>query len=98
MAIVTSTPNEENRVSVYDIPDNVLNQYAIEGEKAAQMFPESNKPANEEIPRSSRAMSPTRVQNLERVGEVQAYSDWCVCRHLVCNADSCWWVYYCCWC
>lgn len=98
MAILTSTPGEGNKVSVYDVPDSVLQQYAITGEKAAQMFPESKKASGSEIPKGSAAMSATRVENAESLGEVQAYNDVCVCRQLLCNAYGCWWNYYYCYC
>lgn len=98
MAILTSTPREGNKVTIYDVPDNILQQYAISPDKAAQMFPESGKHAGEEIPKSTAAMSATRVDNAESLGEVQAYSDICVCRELLCNAYGCWWHYYYCYC
>ncbi|PWT92795.1 MAG: hypothetical protein C5B55_05620 [Blastocatellia bacterium] len=98
MAIVTSTPGEGNKVNIYDIPDSVLNQYAITGEKAAAMFPERPGASGNDIPKSSAAMSPTRVENAEGLGEVQAYNDVCVCRQLLCNAYGCWWHYYYCYC
>src|SRR6266496_2316253 len=98
MAILTSTPGEGNKVSVYDISDSVLAQYAISGEKAAQMFPESQKATGNEIPKSNAAMSATKVENAESLGEVQAYGDVCVCRQLLCNAYGCWWHYYYCYC
>ena len=98
MAILTSTPGEGNKVSVYDVPDSVLQQYAVTGEKAAQMFPESKKSSGSEIPKSSAAMSATRVENAESLGEVQAYNDVCVCRELLCNAYGCVWHYYYCYC
>ena len=98
MAILTSTPGEGNKVNVYDIPDNVLQQYAVSGDKAAQMFPESKKQSGGEIPKSTGAMSATRVENAESLGEVQAYNDVCVCRTLYCNAYGCWWHYYYCYC
>lgn len=98
MAILTSTPGTGNEVKVYDIPDGVLSQYALSGDKAAQMFPESAKASGSEIPKSSGAMAATRVENAESLGEVQAYGDVCVCRQLLCNAWQCWWHYYYCYC
>jgi len=98
MAILTSAPGEGNKVNIYDIPEGVLEQYAITGEKAASMFPESGKAAGNEIPKAEAAMSPTRVENAESLGEVQAYNDVCVCRRLLCNAYGCWWHYYYCYC
>jgi hypothetical protein len=97
MAILTSTPGAENEVKVYDVPDNVLEQYAVSGDKAAQMFPE-NKQSGSEIPKSSAEMSPSRLDNAEGLAEVQAYSAICVCRQLYCNAWRCWWHYYYCYC
>ncbi len=98
MAIVTSTPGEGNNVNVYDVPDNILQQYAVSGDKASQLFPESKKPSGDQIPKSTGAMSATRVDNAESLGEVQAYNDICVCRELLCNVYRCWWHYYYCYC
>jgi hypothetical protein len=98
MAILTSTPGADNKVNIYDVPEDVLAQYAITGEKAAGMFPESAKAAGDEIPKSGADMSPTRVENAESLGEVQAYNAVCVCRQLLCNAYGCWWNYYYCYC
>ena len=98
MAIVTSTPGEGNDVTIYDVPDDVLKQYAIAGDKAASMFPEGKGSASAEIPKSTAAMSPTKLENAEGLAEVQAYNDICVCRELLCNAYGCWWHYYYCYC
>jgi len=98
MAILTSTPGEGNDVSVYDVPDDVLKQYAITGDKAAQMFPEGKVSASADIPKATPEMSPTRLENAEGLAEVQAYSRICVCRELLCNAYGCWWHYYYCYC
>jgi hypothetical protein len=98
MAILTSTPGTDNKVSIYDVPDSVLSQYAITGEKAAQMFPESQKKSGGDIPKSTAAMNATKMKNAESLGEVQAYGDICVCRQLWCNAYGCWWEYYYCYC
>jgi len=99
MAILTSTPGEGDQVSVYDIPDNVLQQYAITGEKAAKMFPESGGAAESDaIPQSKGAMAVTKVANAESLAEVQAYNSICICRILRCNWHRCWWYYYYCYC
>jgi len=97
MAILTSTPGEGNEVKVYDVPDDVLQQYALAGEKAAQMFPEKGE-AISAIPKATGAMNPTRLENPESLAEVQAYAHICVCRELLCNAWRCWWHYYYCYC
>lgn len=97
MAIVTSNPGKDNEVTVYDVPDDVISQYALSGDKAAQMFPEGSG-AVSGIPKSSAEGSPTRLENAESLGEVQAYSHICVCRQLYCNAWRCWWHYYYCYC
>ena len=97
MAILTSTPGQDNEVKVYDIPDNVLQQYAMTGEKAAQMFPEKSA-AGAGIPKATAAMSAVKVENAESLGEVQAYAHICICRELLCNAWRCWWHYYYCYC
>ena len=97
MAIVTSAPGAENQVSVYDVPDDVLKQHAISGEKAAQMFPEG-KASGSGIPKGTPAMGPTKLENAEGLAEVQAYSSICVCRQLICNHHTCWWHYYYCYC
>ena len=98
MAILTSTPGEGNQVSIYDVPDDVIKQYAITGEKAAQMFPEGKAAGGSEIPKGTPAMSPTRLENAEGLAEVQAYSSICICRQLYCNPWRCWWHYYYCYC
>ena len=95
--ILTSTTGDGNKVAVYDIPDDVLSQYAVTGDKAASMFPESSKHAGSEIPKSSGGNA-MKVDNAESLGEVQAYGDICVCRELLCNAYGCWWHYYYCYC
>ena len=97
MAILTSMPGEGSAVGVYDVPDSVLKQYAVSGDKAAQMFPESKKPSGSDIPKSG-GMNAERVENAEGLGEVQAYNDVCICRVLLCNAYRCWWHYYYCYC
>jgi hypothetical protein len=97
MAILTSTPGQGNDVAVYDVPDDVLKQYAITGEKASQMFPESKKTAGTDIPQSGGANA-VKLENSESLGEVQAYSSICVCRELLCNHHTCWWHYYYCYC
>ncbi len=98
MAILTSAPGEGNKVNIYDVPEDVLAQYAITGDKAAAMFPESGKAAGDEIPKSVADMSPTRVDNAESLAEVQAYNGVCVCRQLLCNPYGCWWHFYYCYC
>jgi hypothetical protein len=96
MAILTSTAGADDKVSVYDVPDSVLSQYAVTGDKAAQMFPEAGKTAGAEI--SKAGANKVKVENAESLGEVQAYGDICVCRELLCNAYGCWWHYYYCYC
>ena len=96
MAILTSTPAEGNKVSVYDVPDSVLAQYALSGDKAAQMFPESAKQSGADIPNSSG--KGVKIENTESLGDVQAYNDLCICRRLLCNAYGCWWDFYYCNC
>jgi len=97
MAVLTSA-GEGDQVNVYDIPDDVLKQYAITGDKAAQMFPESSGPSGGAIPQSAGAKAVSHVANAESLGEVQAYSSICICRILRCNHWRCWWYYYYCYC
>jgi len=96
MAILTSSPGEGGEVNVFEVPDDVLAQYAVSADKAAQMFPE--KAATTDIPKATAAMNPTKLDNTESLGEVQAYNRICVCRELYCNAWRCWWHYYYCYC
>ena len=98
MAILTSMPGEGNKCSVYDVPDSVLQQYALSGDKASQMFPESGKASGADIPQSGGGANAVKLENAESLGEVQAYSSICVCRQLLCNAWGCWWNYYYCYC
>jgi len=97
MAILTSSPGADNEVKVFDVPDDVLKQYAVSGDKAAQMFPDKSS-AGAGIPKASANMNPVKVDNTESLGEVQAYAHICVCRELICNAWRCWWHYYYCYC
>jgi hypothetical protein len=97
MAILTSMPGAGDKVGIYDVPDKVLAQYAVPGDKAAAMFPESKKTSGADIPKSG-AANAVKVENAESLGEVQAYSDICICRELLCNAYHCWWHYYYCYC
>jgi len=96
MAILTSSPGEGGEVNVFEVPDDVLAQYAVSADKAAQMFPE--KAATTDIPKATAAMNPTKLENTESLGEVQAYNRICICRELYCNAWRCWWHYYYCYC
>ena len=96
MAILTSTPGADNKVQIYDVPDAVLGQYAVTGDAAAQMFPESKKTEGAAIAKGG--ADAVRLENAESLGEVQAYNDICVCRELLCNAYGCWWHYYYCYC
>ena len=96
MAILTSTPGADNKVKIYDVPEDVLSQYAVAGDAAAQMFPESKKTEGAAIAKGG--TDAVRLENAESLGEVQAYNDICVCRELLCNAYGCWWHYYYCYC
>lgn len=96
MAILTSSPGEGGEVNVFEVPDDVLTQYAVSADKAAQMFPEHA--ATTDIPKATAAMNPTKLENTESLGEVQAYNRICICRELYCNAWRCWWHYYYCYC
>jgi len=96
MAILTSSPGEGGEVNVFEVPDDVLAQYAVSADKAAQMFPD--KAAATDIPKATAAMNPTKLENTESLGEVQAYNRICICRELYCNAWRCWWHYYYCYC
>ena len=98
MAILTSSPGADNEVKVFDVPDDVLKQYEISGDKASQMFPFPEKSSASDISQATASMNPTRVENTESLGEVQAYAHVCICRELVCNAWRCWWHYYYCYC
>jgi hypothetical protein len=98
MAVLTSMPGEGNSVNVFDVPDDVLQQYAVTGEQAAKMFPEGTTPTGGGIAKSDPAASPAKLENAESLGEVQAYNAICVCRQLFCNHWRCWWHYYYCYC
>ena len=98
MAIVTSMPGEGNVVNLYDIPDDLLQKHAVSGDKASQMFPEGKEGGAAGIPQSTDAMSATKLDNADSLGEVQAYGRICVCRQLYCNSWRCWWHYYYCYC
>jgi hypothetical protein len=85
MAILTSNPDKDNKVKVYDVPDEDLQKYELSSDKAASMFPEGDPPSGSE--------GVTRIELAEPKGEVQAYqTGWC--RRLICNAAGCGWFYY----
>lgn len=86
MAIVTSAPNQEDKVRVFDVPDSELSKYEVKGDKAAQMFPEGG----------SQNFSKIKTRDMKGADDVQSYNDWCVCTYLVCNAYGCWYERY--WC
>jgi hypothetical protein len=87
MAILTSNPDKDNKVKVYDVPDADLRKYELSGEKAASMFPEGDPPSGGE--------GVTRIEIAEAKGEVQAYQSG-LCRRLYCNAAGCYWLYWVC--
>ena len=87
MAIV-SKPDGEN-VTLYDIPDDQLEQYKISPEKAAEMFPEQEGAAGE-------SMGTVKAANVGG-GDVQAYSNSNICYAWRCNAwGRCWYVWWYC--
>jgi hypothetical protein len=93
MAILTSNPDKDNKVKVYDVPDADLQKYELSGEKAASMFPEGDPPSDGE--------GVTKIEIAEPKGDVQAYQNPVdipgYCRRLICNAAGCGWVYYRCY-
>lgn len=97
MALVTSVA-QQDKVELYDIPDADLQKYKVSGDKAASMFPEKEKPTG--VSSNEGAMGVTSIENAEGLSseDVQAYHRVCVCRQLYCNAYTCWWHYYYCWC
>jgi hypothetical protein len=98
MAILTSTPDKDNKVKIYDVPDSDLQKFEVSGADAGKMFPQREKPAGG-IAKSEGAMGVMKIDNADALGEVQAYSDVCVCRELLCDGyGNCWWHYYYCYC
>ena len=88
MAIVTKP--EGDKVTLYDIPDDQLEQFKVAPDKAAQMFPESGGAAS-----ASDAMGVIKSGGVE--GDVQAYANSNICWVLRCNAYGyCWYVYWYC--
>ena len=86
MAIV-SKPDGEN-VTLYDIPDDQLEQYKLSPEKAAEMFPEKEGPGE--------PMGSVQSANVSG-GDVQAYGNHRICYAWRCNAwGQCWYVWWYC--
>jgi len=53
MAILTSSPGADNEVKVFHVPDDVLKQYEISGDKTTQMFPFPEKSSASDIPQAT---------------------------------------------
>jgi uncharacterized protein (DUF2236 family) len=87
MAIVTSNPDKDNKVKIYDVPDADLQKYELSGDKAASMFPEGDPSSDDE--------GVTKIEMPEAKGDVQAYQSR-LCRRLICNAAGCGWFYWVC--
>ena len=85
MAILTSNPDKDNKVKVYDVPDEDLQKYELSSDKAASMFPEGDQ--------SSDGEGVIRIEVAEGKGEVQAYQSG-LCRRLFCNAAGCYYLYW----
>lgn len=86
MAIVTSVPDQEGRISLYDIPDADLAKYAVPAEKAAQMFPKKESPTREDA---------VAVVQPKATGDVQAFGH-NVCYYWYCSGGYCWWEWWYC--
>jgi hypothetical protein len=87
MAILTSNPDQDNKVKIYDVPDADLQKYELSGEQAARMFPEGDPSSDDE--------GVTKIEMPEAKGEVQAYQSR-LCRRLFCNAAGCYYLYWVC--
>jgi hypothetical protein len=85
MAILTSNPDQDNKVKIYDVPDADLQKYELSSDQAASMFPEGDSRSGGE--------GVTRIEIAETKGEVQAYQSG-LCRRLICNAAGCGWYYW----
>lgn len=79
MAIV-SKPDRENKHTLYDIPEEVLEKYRIPTAKLAQMFPEKEERSREE------AMAIVAAGSGDE--EVQAYTGQDVCYAWQCDASG----------
>lgn len=86
MAIVTSVPDQEGRISLFDIPDADLARYAIPADKAAQMFPKKESPSRDDA---------VAVVQPKATGDVQAFA-YNVCYYWWCSGGYCWWEWWYC--
>jgi len=79
MAIVSKTDNTNN-VTLYDVPEDALEQYRIPADKLAQMFPSKENRGREDAVAIASAES--------QGGDVQAYSSHDICYAWECDAHG----------
>jgi len=80
VAILSSEPTQDGQVTLYDIPDDVLQQYKLDPQRAAQMFPEKDSPTR------SDAVAAVNMQQ-SKSGDVQGYAGW-ICWRYVCYTNG----------
>lgn len=85
MAIVSKS--DADKVTLYDIPDSELQKYAIDPQKAAEMFPKKENRSRSDAAAVAKAGS--------QGGDVQAYSNQDICYAWECdgygNCVYVWW-------
>lgn len=86
MAIVTSPPDAEGKITLYDIPDAELGRYRIDPSAGEKMFPKKESP--------TRADAVAVVQPKSQ-GDVQGYAG-SVCYYWYCYGGYCWWEWWYC--
>jgi hypothetical protein len=79
MAIVSKI-DKENNVTLYEVPEDALEQYRIPTERLAQMFPAKEMPSRED----AHAIAAAGSQG----GDVQAYSGHDICYAYQCDAHG----------
>jgi hypothetical protein len=80
MAIV-SRPDRENKHTLYDIPEGLLEQYRIPTDKLAEMFPDKEEHHRDEAVAIVAA-------GADDGGDVQAYSGQDICYAWQCDASG----------
>ncbi len=86
MAVVSSRPDQDGRITLYEIPDADLAKYAIPQSRAEQMFPKKDNPTRDD------AMA---VVQPKSSGDVQGYSG-SVCYEWWCYGGYCWYEWWYC--
>jgi hypothetical protein len=78
---IVSRPDQENKHTLYDIPEELLEQHRIPTDKLVEMFPDKEEHSRDEAVAIVAAGSNTD-------GDVQAYSGQDICYAWQCDASG----------